>query len=410
MNHPARIGYVIGEFPSISETFIYTELHELERRGVEPVIFALTNTRAGLCQPSVRQFVKRVHFAPNTIFLHREGWRGLLHPQAINQFLFLAPLSNIALLWKAKKIFPNHFFLSHWLAQEIKRLGITRLHAHFPEPSLVALLASLRTGIPFSFTVHSHLESESHFWISERVKHAVRTIAISEHTKQLLLLQTGQRYQSKMSVIPCNINISLHHKLMIEVGNIKKISGFPIIAVGRLVEQKGFVYLLRAVASLRKTHPDIRLTIIGDGPLKKSLRREATRLKIERLVRFLGPMVHDVRFAREILSHCVFVLPCVTLSNHDQDGLPVAILEAMYYGLPIISTTVGSIPDVVTKEFGILVPEKNVSSLARSIIAFSAMPREQLGAMGRIAMKRVARNETSTHGSVQLAHILTNNT
>lgn len=404
---PPSIAYIIGEFPSISETFIYTEILELMRRGITPIIFALTQTAPASPHASSKKLLPLVIYPPDTIFLHKKGWRRYIHPQAINRFLFSAPIQNLPLLWKAKTRFSGHFFLSSWIARECGRLGVTRLHAHFPEPSLVGFLVSLRTGIPFSFTIHSHLTTESRYWLTERIEKSCRVIAVSRDCKERVVALTSKSNQHKISVIPCGLDLSFHQNLINRAGRVGSKPGFPFISIGRLVPQKGFLYLIRAIALARNSCPGITLTIIGDGPLRASLKRLVRKHNLGRIISFLGSLPQNRLFATTILSHAAFALPCVTLPNGNQDGLPVAVLEAMWYGLPVVTTPVGALGETVTKNCGILVPEKNVSSLARAIETLYQLPRRELHKMGRYGKKLVQRNHDASRTGEQLYTLLT---
>jgi colanic acid/amylovoran biosynthesis glycosyltransferase len=140
-----------------------------------------------------------------------------------------------------------------------------------------------------------------------------------------------------------------------------------IISVGRLIEKKGFPDLVEACRLLRERGRSFRCAIIGEGPLESDLRGRIEQLGVRERVALLGPKPQ-----RDIVNHLatatVFVLPSMIDSEGGMDNLPSVIMEAMASGLPVISTPIGGIPEmVVDGSTGFLVSPKNSASLADAI-------------------------------------------
>lgn len=133
-----------------------------------------------------------------------------------------------------------------------------------------------------------------------------------------------------------------------------------VLFVGRLDEVKGVTYLIKAMADL-----DAKLVIVGDGPLRKSLEKQADKYadKIE----FLGAKSHKelpVIYA----SADIFVMPSITTKKGQKEGLGLVLLEAMASGLPVIGTNSGGIPELVKDGYnGFLIEEKNVRQLSSKV-------------------------------------------
>jgi glycosyltransferase involved in cell wall biosynthesis len=166
--------------------------------------------------------------------------------------------------------------------------------------------------------------------------------------------------------------------------------GEPVVlSVARLVEKKGLEDLITAAGILRGRGHAFKVEIIGSGPLRDSLKAQAQRLGLADRVSLLGAQAHDaVCLAYQRAS--VFVLPCVVASNGDRDGIPNVLLEAMASGVPVVSTPVSGIPELIESGVtGILVPPRDVRSLADAIERLLASPElsERLASAARTKLE-----------------------
>ena len=158
-----------------------------------------------------------------------------------------------------------------------------------------------------------------------------------------------------------------------------------ILSIGRLVEKKGFPILLRAAAMLRREGIDFRLRIIGTGPDEPDLRRLASGLALEECVQFDGPVPHE-----ELLplfrTADLFVLASIVASDGDRDGLPNVLLEALALGVPVVSTRVSAIPELIEhEETGLLVNPGDPGGLAEQMerLLFDEQLRAKVIEQGR---------------------------
>jgi colanic acid/amylovoran biosynthesis glycosyltransferase len=186
-----------------------------------------------------------------------------------------------------------------------------------------------------------------------------------------LCLPISDRWKLKLIRLGGNESKIIVHRMGINLDNYRyserrlPASGsLKILTIGRLCEKKGYEYSIRAVAKILANGNNITYIIAGDGPLRNEMKRLAEELKIKQRVIFVGAVEQDEVRKLYQQSH-IFILPAVTASNGDQEGIPVVLMEAAASGLPIISTFHSGIPEIVSNEkSGFLVPERDVDSLA----------------------------------------------
>ncbi len=161
-----------------------------------------------------------------------------------------------------------------------------------------------------------------------------------------------------------------------------------LVHVARLTEKKGTIYLIRALARLKAVHPDLRLDIVGDGPLRRSLEEKTAELGLSDMVEFLGarPFVETQTI---IARAAVLVLPSITASNGDAEGLPMVTLEAGAFGVPVVASDTGGISEAILDgRTGLIAKEKDVDALADCIDRLLSRP-EMARRMGENARAHI---------------------
>lgn len=187
----------------------------------------------------------------------------------------------------------------------------------------------------------------------------------SSFTKEKLLKFLGKKKRNKIMVIPFGITLKELKEEKIE--KIEK-EEIKILFVGRLIERKGVHILLESFAKVNKIFPKTQLIIAGDGPWRKRLEDLRDKLDIKDKVIFKG-YLKSGELEKEYKEADIFVLPSIHDVKGDTETLGVVLIEAMEYGVPVIATNVGGIPDVVKDGYnGLLVPEKDPDALAQAII------------------------------------------
>ncbi len=176
-----------------------------------------------------------------------------------------------------------------------------------------------------------------------------------------------------------------------------------LLSVGRLVEKKGHRYLVEAVALLRQRGIAARAVMVGDGPERPALVDLIARHQLQDTVH-LHPPVTQTELRALLPEADLFVLPCVVAADGDRDGIPVSLMEAMAAGLPVVSTTVSGIPELVDETTGVLVPPRDAPALAAALAALLDDPerRQRLGANGPLVVRE---RFDIAHSARQLAEL-----
>ena len=324
-----RVAYVLKRYPRLSQTFVLNEMLELERQGVDLAIVALKEGGDGAVDEKVRALRAPVHDLPSAA----DGV-----PEAVA------------------------------VARLLVKLGVGHVHAHFATSAATAAsLASVITGIPYSFTAHArdiYHESVNSTALATKIERARFVITVSESNKRYLdALLAAEGRQGRVIRLYNGVDLA---ELAPFDGD-----GEPglVVGVGRLVEKKGFRYLVEACRILRDRGRRFRCAIIGDGDERGDLERQVVRYALDNEVSLLGARPHAEVI--ELVKRAeAFVLPCVVGEDGDRDGLPTVLLEAMAVGVPVVSTPVAGIPEIIDHgRTGLLVEEKHPESLAGAIDA-----------------------------------------
>ena len=374
-----RIGYILPRFPVLSQTFVLNELVELTRQGHEIYIFSLSHVQKENVQPEIEEYnlLERACYPPGFIKLSKHINGSHNHLALLSSQLYGGTKNSMKVLGK---VFQATAVSS--LAGLVGRLELDVIHAHFYGlASAVAAMVSEKTGIPFTFTCHAmdiftnthNTVMRNHMQASERV------ITISQYNRDYICRLTGID-GSKVSVVrACPI---LNKFMNVERND----SGDTILTIARLVEKKGIKHGIRALKYLSGDFPSLRYRIVGDGPLMSELRAQVGYEGLRNRVDFLGEMKSDRRLLDEISRASLLLLPCVRTAEGDQDGIPVTLQEAMCARVPVVSTNISGIPELVENgKEGLLVESGDSRALANAIKALmdDCQLRESLGEAAR---------------------------
>lgn len=264
--------------------------------------------------------------------------------------------------------------------------NIDLVHAHFAhDAAYTGMQISRILNKPFTFTAHAFEIFSRQSYSKDRFRiltdGAVKVITPSVFNKRYITNETGCT-EDKVEIVRATINpgkFDNQKRLYDKNGKIK------IVAIGRLVEKKGFEYLIKAMSKIVEKEPRTFLSIIGSGELENYLINLTRNLGLTKTVHFLGAQTNE-RVLYELSSSDLAVLPCVVAKDGDMDVCPLTLQEAMAMEIPVISTTVGSIPELITDgEEGLLVAERNESALADAILKLlhNTSLRENMGKKGR---------------------------
>lgn len=372
------IGYVLGTFPQLSETFIENELWALQAAGQSVVALSLYRPHADIVGPTTLD-ARLLEYRPSPGTVAREFARWTLR----------RPFATARNVWRALYLRSQNMlrgaWLAGWVATRLRAADARHVHAHFGhDPACVGLAAAGLARLPFTFTVHAHDIYLRNRGLGLRARKADRVITVCEYNVDQLLQRCPGLARSHISIVYCGVDPSM----FVAAENHPR-NGVPrVLSVGRLVAQKGFDVLITAVQELAVQGVEVDCEIAGRGPLLDELEALAKELGIESSVRFSGALLPpDVS---ERMARCdVFVLACRIDSTGNRDSMPVVIKEAMAAGVPVVSTDTVGIPEMVDAMVGRLVPPDDAPSLARAIGELLALPESERHALGLAGRRRV---------------------
>ena len=353
----ANFAYLFERFPSFGQTFCYREVAELDRQGVASPIFSIRNPKDEPPQEWDPRIIERVHYVPEEKELLNDvrstSKKRKLTPEIV------AALDD----WGRRTDFLR-LYQAVYVGLRLQELGVRHVHAHFAGMAArTAFWIHRFFPMTFSFTSHANdIFAPRHFEIGlDKLVDVARVIVTeTDYAAQFLRERFPQRADSVHRI---------YNGLDLAEFERADFSSSPplIIAVGRLIAKKGFAELIRACALLAERGKLFRCEIIGEGPLENELRAQIAQLNLQN--RFVLSGAKPQREVRQHLAAAsVFVLPSVLDPEGGMDNLPTVIMEAMAAGLPVISTNIAGIPEmVVQNETGFLVQPADPIALAKAI-------------------------------------------
>ena len=259
-----------------------------------------------------------------------------------------------------------HFQGAVYITYRIRNVEIDHFHAHFSNNATsLAMFMSILLYIPFSFTVHNNIFVDR-LLLPAKLRNAKFIVCISKYSRDALLTDYSDNESTarKTHIIHCGIDPT---GFPIKQDYSVKSKVPTILSASQLVERKGTLYLIEACAILKSRGFSFRCMIAGDGKEREFLELRVKELDLSPHVQFTG-VYSQAELGTLFEKADIFVLPCIVASTGDRDGIPVVLMEAMQAGLPVISTGVSGISELIYSEHnGILVSEKDASSLADSI-------------------------------------------
>ena len=367
-----KIGYVLFAFPKLSESFILNEIVELLKRGNEVYIFSLKRSQ-DVFHNEVEQYelLKRTYFLPN----QRHYINKLLfHFSSIGTFGWKYPSENIKS--KAFSIAAAKYFFKF-----AKKIELDIIQAHFNRIAAhTAMLLSQSSNVSYTFTGHAVdiFVEPSVTALKTRMENAKAVITPSYYNREYLHTLTDVD-KNKINVVRACLDIEKFNRIQRNPDN------FRILTVCRLVEKKGLKYSILAIKEISYEFPEISYRIVGSGPLENELKKLVNQLGLEKNIQFLGDITDD-SLIYELSKATIFVLPCIKAKNGDMDVCPLTLQEAMIAKIPVVSTIMASIPELIeNKKEGLLVESKNVEQLVEAIknLLEHKNLREMLGENGR---------------------------
>ncbi|QCO56676.1 glycosyltransferase family 4 protein (plasmid) [Pseudorhodobacter turbinis] len=357
MTNLPRIGYVLKRYPRYSETFVVTEILAHEAAGLNIDIFALRPVEEAHFQDMLGRVRAPVHRVPDSFRTPQALWS-----------LICKARDRLPGGWAALQGFENaegrDVAQAIFVALACHERGISHLHAHFGTVSTsVARLAARLAGITYSFTAHAkdiYHAYDTPVGLDAKLRDAATAVTVSDYNVAYLRDQFGGD-ADKVTRIYNGLDLDRF------AWSAPAAPAGEILAVGRLVEKKGFDILIDAVAHLRAEGRAATCRIIGGGEAEAALRSRIAAAGLEGVIRLDGPRPQNEVIAA-LRGAAMLACPCVVGEDGNRDGLPTVLLEAMALGTPCVATDVTGIPELVRDgETGLCVAQNDAKALAAAM-------------------------------------------
>ena len=376
-----RIAYVLSRFPQVSETFILREMEGLVARGHRVRVVAMVLDRSPVRQSGVEPFLAtmirprgfreiagaQVHWMRRAPRSYARLWRDALWGnRSSRKFLFRAAVTVPVAALAARRLESDH---------------VDRLHAHYASHSLLCAWAIWRlTGIPYGVTCHAHDLYVDRSMLAEKLSDASVVVTISDFNRRLIAEACGPDIGSRTQVVHCGVDTDHFAPPTDSERSATAGEPFRFLVVGSLQPYKGHRHALEALARVALSEAQhghgriVELVLVGDGELRSELEQRAEQLGIADRTRFLGALP-SVEVLEELhRSDCV-VQPSVITSSGKMEGIPVALMEAMACGRPVLATGISGISELVRDgDTGVLVPPADAGALAEAMADVIAEP------------------------------------
>ena len=415
MADKAQIAYILKGFPRLSETFIANEIFLLEKRGLRLELFSVKRGETAKVHSVVGRIQAPLHYLPQApsvsgqpllSWLFRHAGQFLpAHGQLLKSrpWSYVKTLNGaVAMAWRyrakrfglRKSIIKEFLQAGYIAAQVLVNSKIQHLHGHFCHgATTITWFVSQLTGLPFSFTAHAKDIYQDQLNPGDLLQ---RKLAAA----QFVTTCTQANYEYLKQLCPQDGKVhAVYHGLDTQSfapeASQKRPSGDAsvplLLSVGRFVEKKGFLYLVDACAELKTKGYHFRCLIVGErGDQHKPVQQRIQQLRLQDTIRLQNAITQD-ELKTLYAQTTVFALPCQIVADGDRDGIPNVLVEAMAMHIPVVSTPISGIPELIEHGInGLLTPQRDSPTLARAIAKLLDDPtlRAQLGYAARAKVCR----------------------
>jgi glycosyltransferase involved in cell wall biosynthesis len=372
-----RLAYLYSRYPVVSQTFCDSEMLALEGMGFDLEVVSLNPPPDSFRHERLDRLRAEIHYPAPEDFIEAQAYQPAFHQEL--GALIKDHDTRYGKSFKSRTRARNawHF------APQLRSLGVTHVHVHFANRATHSALFLKKLGFTFSFTAHAQdfmVDLGSDDLLREMVRESEFVVAVSDFSRGLLC-KTCPDSEAKVLRIYNGIELDDFPTAQTSANT----DTLRLVSVGRLIEFKGFQHLIKSMALLKQRGVNAELRIIGEGPARVELETQIVGAGLQQEVKLLGVRSQE-QIKRELAEAQVFVLPSIVDSKGASDILPTVITEAMACRLPVVSTTVAGIPEMVQhEETGLLVEPKDEAGMADALVMLAEQPelRTRMGDAGR---------------------------
>jgi colanic acid/amylovoran biosynthesis glycosyltransferase len=363
---------------------------ELYRQGFRPPVFSIRHPTE---QPPMNVPLDGVatHYLPETNSLKFKLKTKFVAPQ-------------ITRLWSGSGDLRDkgRFREAVYLAPLLRQAGVSHLHVHFAGlASRCAWWLKRLFGFTYSFTGHANdifcPKPDQRTDLADLLREASFVVVVSDYSARRLI-QSYPETADKIHRIYNGVDLSIFKPAKAGAGRIK------LLSIGRLIEKKGFIYLIEAAKLLRDRRFDFECKMVGDGPERGPLLNAIQTYQLEPFVSLTGPLSQP-EIVDLLALTSIFVFPAIYDRSGDSDNLPTVLIEAMASRLPLLATDVAGIPEIVQhRGNGLILPEKDPVQLADAIEFLGSKPDllDQYGQTSQQIAKQKFSLQTTTAALIQI--------
>jgi len=389
-NKPVRVGILVPVLPDISHTFVYREILAMIEQGADCDVIALEEGDHAVLHPEAKELLKRAIIVPRlsrtaAVLCYLSCLVRSPRRMATLIRLYRRQSRGDKLLFLRFEQFHNVFHpaRSFGLIRLLERRGITGIHAYGSTyPATRAMVAAALLDLPFSISTFVDFDHESDFrMLHEKVEGAAFVVATTNYCAFRLLAMTSEAFRDKIRKIVLGIDPEYGRDRVQRADRPSPL----IVAVGRLVEKKGFDYLLRSLVLLKARGLYPHCVLIGDGPERGALQALAEEYDLWDCVTFAGALPND-QVVEYFGPEHILVAPSVYAGDGERDGIPTVLIEALICETAVVSTRISGIPELIEDQRnGLLVPTRDERAIADAIQKLLENPglRKEYGLRGR---------------------------